>query len=52
MAETFFLGNPFDIKNDVVREGVFWEMQPFTEKTPKTKYYYYSVVRFFKFFYF
>ena len=43
-----FLGSPSDTNNDVVREGIIWEMQPFSEKTPKAKYYYYSLVRFLK----
>lgn len=45
-----FLGNPYGLNNDIVREGTIWEMQPFNEKIPKAKYYYYSVIRFFKFF--
>ncbi|OYX82451.1 MAG: hypothetical protein B7Y83_14725 [Flavobacteriales bacterium 32-34-25] len=43
-----YLGNPYDINNEVIKEGVIWEMQPFHEKIPKIINLYYSFIRFFK----
>ena len=42
------LGNPYDVNNEVIKEGVIWEMQPFFEKTPKIINLYYTFIRFFK----
>jgi hypothetical protein len=43
-----YLGNPNDVNNGVIKEGIIWEMQPFYEKTSKTINFYYSFIRFFK----
>lgn len=43
-----YLGNPYDVNNEVVKEGIIWEMQPFNKKMPNITNLYYSVTRFFK----
>ncbi len=42
------LGNPYDVNNEVIKEGVIWEMQPFYEELPQIINLYYSFIRFFK----
>jgi len=47
------LGKATDVNNDVVKEGVIWEMQPFLNenefsKVDKVKLIYYNIIRFFK----
>lgn len=48
-----YLGKATDVNNDVVKEGVIWEMQPFYyesefSKVDKLCVIYYNIVRFFK----
>lgn len=42
------LGNPYDVNNEVIKQGVIWEMQPFYDKLPKIINLYFSFARFFK----
>lgn len=42
------LGNPFDVNNEVVKQGVIWEMQPFFDKIPFYIYCYINFIRYFK----
>jgi hypothetical protein len=43
-----YLGNPYNVNNDVVKDGVIWEMQPFFEKVPFYIYFYFNFIRYFK----
>jgi hypothetical protein len=38
-----YLGNPQGIKNNVIRKGVIWEMQPFQREIPIRFYIYYNI---------
>lgn len=43
-----YLGNPYDVNNDVIKKGVIWEMQPFHKDVPMTKILYFYLIRYFK----
>jgi hypothetical protein len=48
-----YLGLPLDVNNDVVKNGVIWEMQPFywensISHPDKIKILYFKIIRFFK----
>jgi hypothetical protein len=48
-----YLGKPTDVNNDVLYEGLIWEMQPFLyesefSKVDNLKLIFYNIVRFFK----
>jgi hypothetical protein len=43
-----YLGNPYNVNNNVVRDGVIWEMQPFCRELPQALTFYYTCIRFFK----
>jgi hypothetical protein len=43
-----YLGNPYDVNNDVVKNRVIWEMQPFYDGVPKITNCYFFYIRFFK----
>jgi hypothetical protein len=42
-----YLGNPYDVNNDVVKNGVIWEMQPFYNDVSKVIKLYFTITRFF-----